>query len=94
MDNVDDLTVAYEEGGEVVVEELDKRILSKGAWATVIYKYREWDRRAEAMGKAKFTIRRYRKQHGVYRQQGKFNISSPAQAQQIIDALTGWLGED
>lgn len=91
MEHVDDLTVQYEEEGQTVVEELDKQVLSKGAWATVIYKYRDWDRRKEEMGSPKFTIRRYQKRNGAYRQQAKFNISSEKQAQAIIDALTGWL---
>lgn len=92
MEHVDDLTVQYEEGGQTLVEELDKQVLSKGAWATVIYKYRDWDRRKEEMGPTKFTIRRYQKRNGSYRQQGKFNISSEKQAHAIIEALTGWLG--
>lgn len=33
-ENVDDLTVQYEENGLVVIKELDKVILSRGAWAT------------------------------------------------------------
>ena len=90
-ENVNDLTVTYEEDGEVVVEELDKAILSKGAWATIIYKYRDRDRRSGEMGKVKFTIRRYQKKNGVYRQQAKFNISSEAQAQAILTTLSGWL---
>lgn len=93
VENVDDLSVQYEEGGEVVVEELDKRILSKGSWATVIFKYREWDRRKEAMGPEKFTIRRYQKRNGVFRQQSKFNISSVKQATSIVEALTQWIDE-
>ena len=93
VENVDDLTITYEEGGQVLVEELDKAILSRGSWATVLYKYREWDRRKEEMGKTKYTIRRYQKRSGAYRQQGKFNISSNDQARQIVEALTGWLAE-
>ena len=90
-ENVEDLTVQYEENGKVVVEELDKAILSKGAWATLLFKYREWDRRKEEMGAPKFTIRRYQKRNGSFRQQAKFNISSEKQARAIIETLTGWL---
>ena len=94
VDNIDDLTISYEEGGQVVVDELDKAILSRGAWATILFRYREWDRRKEAMGGVKYTLRRYQKRNGVFRQQAKFNISSAAQAQQVVDALSGWLAED
>lgn len=93
VENVDDLSVQYEEGGEVVVEEMDKKILSKGAWATLIFKYREASRSTGEMGKVKFTIRRYQKKNGVYRQQSKFNISSEKQATDLIAALQGWLDE-
>jgi hypothetical protein len=89
-ENVDDLTVSYEEDGRVVVEELDKAVLSKGAWATVLYKYREYDRRKEEMGKVKFSLRRYQKRNGSYRQQAKFNISSEGQATAIVEALSEW----
>ena len=94
MDHIDDVSVEYVEDGHTVVEELDKRILSKGAWSTIVFKYREWDHRADAMGPVKFTIRRYRKVNGQFRQQTKFNISSAKQAEALIDALKGWLEED
>ena len=94
MEHVDDLTVQYEDGGEVVIEELGKVVLSKGSWATVLYKYRQWDNRKNEMSAVKYTIRRYQKRNGEYRQQAKFNISSAKQAQGIVDALNAWIPED
>lgn len=91
VENVEDLTISYEEGGQVVIEELDKEVLSKGAWATVLFKYREWDRKAEEMGPPKFSLRRYQKKQGAYRQQAKFTISSEAQARQVVETLERWL---
>ena len=41
-ENVEDLTVQYEENGLVVVKEVDKVILSRGAWATIIFRFQEW----------------------------------------------------
>ena len=73
-EHVNDLTIGYEEDGRVVVEELDKAILSKGSWATILYKYRDYDRRKEEMGKVKFSLRRYQKRNGTYRQQAKFHL--------------------
>lgn len=90
-ENVEDLTVSYTEDGIETVKELDKKILTKGAWATVIYRYRDWDRAKGEYGEDKYTIRRYRKRNGEYQQQSKFNISSKDQAQGIIDALQGWI---
>lgn len=92
-ETIDDLTVQYEEGGDVIVKELDKKVLSKGAWSTIIYRYQDWDSRKEEFGKEKFTIRRYQKKNGVYRQQSKFNISSADQARGVIEALQGWIDD-
>jgi hypothetical protein len=90
----EDLTVAYSEGGIETVQELDKVILSKGAWVTILFRYRDWERGKEAWGPEKYSIRRYQKRNGEFRQQSKFNISSRAQAQAIISALHRWLDAD
>ena len=92
-EDVNDLTIEYVEDGETVVKELGKAILTKGAWATLMFKYQDWDRRKEALGPVKFTIRRYRKMRGEYRQQAKFNISSLDQAEKIVEVLQGWIAE-
>jgi len=89
----EELTVSYEEDGIETVKELDKVILSKGAWTTIIFRIQDWDKRKEQYGPDKFTIRRYQKRDGEYRQKSKFNISSAEQARGIIAALEGWLGD-
>lgn len=90
---IDELTVQYEEDGLVTVKELDKKVLTRGAWSTIIYRYQDWDRKKEEYGKDKYTIRRYQKRNGQYMQKSKFNISSQDQARSIIDALEGWIKE-
>jgi hypothetical protein len=90
-EKAEDLTVNYSEAGQQRVEELDKQILSKGGWTTILFRYREWDPKRDAFGDDKFTIRRYQKRGGEYRQQSKFNISSRDQARQIIETLERWL---
>ncbi len=90
---VDDLTIEYEEDGVLVVKELDKVVLSKGAWATVLFRYQQWEAKLEDYGPDRFTLRRYRKVRDEYRQQAKFNISSADQARKIVEALQGWLDE-
>ena len=90
-EEIDELTVQYEEDGLVTVKELDKKVLTKGAWSTIIYRYQDWDRRKEEYSKDKYTIRRYQKRSGQYMQKSKFNISSKDQALAIIDALQGWM---
>ncbi|MBE9504568.1 MAG: hypothetical protein IME96_10370 [Proteobacteria bacterium] len=92
--DVNDITIDYEEDDVLLVKELDKEILSKGAWATIIFKFQQWDKAKEQYGKEQFTIRRYRKMSGNYNQQSKFNISSFDQAQKIIDALQKWTSQE
>lgn len=92
--DAEDLTVDYMEDGNLVSKQLDKVILTKGAWSTIIFRYQDWDRRKEEYGPDKFSIRRYQKRNGEYQQKSKFNISSRDQAQKIIDALHTWLKED
>lgn len=90
-ENVDDLTIEYVENGQVVSKELDKVILSKGAWATVLYRYQDLDRKTGEFGPEKFSIRRYQKRDGHYQPKSKFNISSKDQAEKIIAALSNWV---
>ncbi len=92
-ETVDELTVSYEEDGVETVKELDKKILTKGAWATIIFRYQDWNRAKEEYGPDKYTIRRYQKRDGEYKQKSKFNISSKEQAQSIIAALQEWTVE-
>lgn len=93
-ETVEELTVSYEDGGIETVKELDKKVLTKGAWATVIFRYQDWNKAKNEFGPDKYTIRRYQKQNGEYRQKSKFNISSKDQAKNIIDALTQWVEVD
>lgn len=92
-ETVDELTVEYHEGDVMTVKELDKVVLTKGAWATVMFRYQDLDRKSGDFGPDKYTIRRYQKRNGEYSQRSKFNISSRDQAQQIINALTKWTDE-
>ena len=93
-ETIDQISIDYEEDGIQITKELDREILSKGAWTTILFKYQTWNRKDECYGDDVYTIRRYRKMKGEYRQQSKFNISSKAQAQKIIDALQNWIKED
>jgi len=90
----DELTVNYVDGGVEVMKELDKKILSKGAWTTILFRYQDWNEGKQEYSKDKYTIRRYQKRNGEYQQKSKFNISSPDQARQIVEALNEWLPED
>ena len=91
--DVNEITINYEEDGVLLVRELDKEILSKGAWATIIFRFQQWDKKKDAYGTEQYTIRRYRKINGQYMAQSKFNISSRDQAAKIVDVLERWLKE-
>ena len=91
---VEDLTINYEEDGVQIVRETGKEILSKGAWTTILYRFKNIDRKTGEFGKNMYTIRRYQKRQGEYITKSKFNISSTEQAKKIIDILSKWTSED
>jgi len=93
MATVDDLTIDFKEDDILIVKQLDKEVLSKGAWTTIVFKYQQWDRKNEKYGDDKYTIRRYQKKGEVYSPRSKFNISSKDQAKKIIDVLQKWTQE-
>jgi len=83
-----------EEDGHLIIKQLDKRVLSKGAWATVLFRYQQWQPETDDYGPDKFLIQRYRKSGGEYKRQSKFNISSAEQARKIIEALSEWIAAE
>ena len=92
-ETVDELTIDYTDEGVLVVKQLDKIVLTKGAWSTIIFRYQDWDRQKQEYGPEKYTIRRYQKRNGQYQQKSKFNISSKDQAKKIIEALQQWTAD-
>jgi hypothetical protein len=95
-ETIDAITIAYTDpaSGEETLRELDKRVLTRGAWTTIVFRYQEKDPRSGDWGAAKYRIGRYRKQGGVFRGQSKFNISSAEQARQLIEILQEWTALD
>lgn len=91
--DIKDITIQYEEDDVVLVKELEKEVLSKGAWTTIIFRYQQWDAKNETYGPDRYSIRRYRKMNNEYKQQSKFTISSVQQAHKIIETLQKWVGE-
>ena len=93
-ETIDEITMNYEEDGELLVKELDKGVLTRGAWSTIMFKYQDLDKKTSEFGPIKYSIRRYQKRNGEFSQRSKFNISNKAQALQIIEALTAWAAEE
>jgi hypothetical protein len=92
--DVTEITIKFEENNIVKVKELDKVVLTKGAWATIMFKYQQWNAKDEQYGPDCYSIRRYQKRSGNYMQKSKFNISSKDQAKKIIEVLQTWIGEE
>lgn len=86
----DDLTIDYEEDGILTTKQLDKVILSKGAWVTIMFKYQSWVKADQAYSEDKFTIRRFQKRNGEYTPRSKFNITNAKQAKMIVETLQDW----
>ncbi len=90
-ENIDDISIRYEdENGNLIVKELEKEVLTRGGWTTIMFLYQELDRKTGEFGPPKVTIRRYRKQSGQFRPQSKFNISNKKQALKIAQVLKDW----
>ena len=93
-ETIDALTIEYVEDDTVIVKQLEKEVLTKGSWTTIMYKYQELDKRTGEYNAPKVSIRRYQKRNGIFRQQSKFNISSQKQAYMICDILKKWYPEN
>lgn len=91
--NVDELTVHWEENGEVKVRELAKEVLSTGSWATVMFLFQEKDPRSGEFRAPKVAFRRYQKARGGWRFHSKFHLSSTAQAEQVAATIGRWMPE-
>jgi hypothetical protein len=91
---IEDLTINYEEDGVQIVKETGKEVLSKGAWTTILYRFKNLDKKTGEFGKDMYTIRRYQKRQGEYLMKSKFNISSTEQAKKIVDVLEKWIAEN
>ncbi len=92
---VEELTMNFQdEEGKLLVKELDKEILTKGGWATVIFRYQDLDKAKGTYKAPKYAIRRYQKNAGEYRLKSKFVVSSAAQARQLAEILNRWAAKD
>ncbi len=85
----DELTIEYEEDGELVIEELEKVILQKGTWTTVLYRYRQRDRKTGEFGPPKAALRRYQKVYGAFRKRDSINISQRSVGP-LVEKLSEW----
>ena len=94
-ETVDELSVNFkDENGALLCKEIEKEVLTKGTWATIMYKYQDLDKASGNYKAPKYSIRRYQKRGGEYRVMSKFTISSANQAKLICGILTRWSEAD
>jgi hypothetical protein len=89
-ETIEELSYNYEDEGVLVRKELDKMVLTKGSWATVMFLYQELDKATGKFRAPKIAIVRFKKFRGSYRKQSSFNVSSEKQARQITDVFQQW----
>ena len=73
-ETLDELTYDYEDEGVLVRKQLEKVVLTKGAWATLMFLYQELDKASGKFRAPKMAIVRFKKFHGSYRKQSSFNV--------------------
>jgi hypothetical protein len=93
-ETIDELSYDFEEDGRLVRKELQREVLSTGAWSTVMFLFQELDRASDEWHAPKIAIVRYKKWNGEYRKQSGFNISSEKQARAIVAAIENWYSEE
>ena len=89
-ETIEELSYNYEDEGTLVRKELDKVVLTKGSWATIMFLYQELDKATSKFRAPKIAIVRFKKFRGAYRKQSSFNVSSEKQARQIVDVFEKW----
>jgi hypothetical protein len=89
-ETLEELTYDYEDEGTLVRRQIDKTVLSKGSWATVMFLFQELDRAKGKFRSPKMAIVRFKKSKGSYRKQSSFNISNEKQARQIAEVFESW----
>jgi hypothetical protein len=91
---IDEISIDWkDENGQYLVKQVKKEVLTSGAWSTVMFMYRDLDKRTGEFGPKKIRVVRYRRRGGKFMAQSKFNISSAKQAKRIVEIIQNWLPE-
>jgi hypothetical protein len=89
-DALDELRYDQEDDGVLVREQLDRVVLARGSWATVMFLFRELDRASGVWRAPKMAIVRFQKWRGGYRKHAAFNVASAEQARELAEVLGRW----
>ena len=90
MDDLELITVDYEEDGVLIRKQIDSVIISRGAWPLVLYLYQEIDPATDNYKEPRAMLVKYRKVRGVYRKHSSINITNSAHALKISEVLQKW----
>jgi hypothetical protein len=90
-DDLDELTYDHEDDGVLVRKQLDRVVLARGSWATVMFLFQDLDRATGAYGAPKMAIVRFQKWKGGYRKHSAFNVSNAAQARELTAVFDRWV---
>ncbi len=82
-----------ERDGKQKIKEIEKEVLTRGAWTTIMYLIQELDSKTDQFGAPKVRIQRYQKKGGAYSPRSKFTITNAKQAYQIMDIIQKWFPE-
>ena len=91
-ETVQEITLDYEEDGQLVREELEKVPLTKGPWVTILFRYRELDRKTGQFGPPRATLQRYQKHQGGYKKRDSVNLTDVS-ARALVNVLQEWLDQ-
>lgn len=92
LDDPDELTYDLEDDGRLVRRQLDRRLWTRGAWATGIYRFEELDPATGAWRPARAALVRFRKLHGGWKRHAAINLSA-AVAGELGATLARWFAE-
>jgi hypothetical protein len=93
-ETTDEISIEWkDETGQLLVRQVQKKVLTSGAWSTIMFIYQDLNKKSGEFGPKKIRIGRYQKRGGKFLPQSKFNISSARQAKQIVETIGEWLPE-
>jgi hypothetical protein len=91
VETLEELTYDHEEDGVLVRKQLDRVILTQGAWATVMFLFQERDRESDTFRAPKLAVVRFKKLRGAYRKHLAFTLVNDEQARRLSETLAAWL---
>ena len=93
-ETLEELTYDYEEDGTLVRKEIDRVVLTKGGWATMMFLFQELDLERDAWQPAKVAIVRFQKVRGLWKKHAAWNLAGADEAHAVAAQLGAWFTDD